>query len=72
MYGWLTELTEGRKSPIFANISQQSRANDLTIGRQNLNQLSHPNATLAPKARQARASGENFELHDTIATSKAS
>ena len=31
--------------------------NDLTIGWQNLNQLSHPNATLAPPAR---ASGENL------------
>ena len=36
--------------------------NDLTIGCQNLNLLSQPNATLAPKARQrqARASGENL------------
>ena len=32
-------------------------ANDLTIGWQNLNPLSHTNATLAPQARQARASG---------------
>ena len=31
--------------------------NDLTKGWQNLNQLSHPNATLAP---QVRASGENL------------
>ena len=31
---------------------------DLTIGWQNLNLLSHPNATLAPQARQARVSGE--------------
>ena len=31
--------------------------NDLTIEWQNLNQ---PNATLAPQARQARASGENL------------
>ena len=31
-----------------------------TIGWQNSNPLSHPNATLAPQARQARASGENF------------
>ena len=69
MYGWLTELTEG-KSPIFANISQQSRVKDLTIGWQNLNPLSHPNATLAPRARQARASGENLNC-DTSATSKA-
>ena len=60
VYGWLTELTEGRKSPIFANISQQSRVKDLTIGWQNLNPLSHPNATLAPRARQARPSGENL------------
>ena len=34
--------------------------NDLTIGCQKLNLLSHPNATLAPQARQARSSGENF------------
>ena len=33
-------------------------SNDLTIGWQNLNLLSHPNATQAPQARQARASGE--------------
>ena len=31
--------------------------NDLTVGRQKLNPLSHQNATLAP---QARASGENW------------
>ena len=31
--------------------------NDHTIGWQNLNPLSHPNATLAPYVRQARASG---------------
>ena len=42
--------------------------NDLTIGWQNLNLLSHTNATLAPQARQARDSGE---LCDTSATSKA-
>ena len=35
-------------------------ANDLTIGWQNLNLLGHPNATLAPEARQARPSGENL------------
>ena len=34
--------------------------NDLAIGWQNGNHLSHPNATLAPQARQARASGENL------------
>ena len=34
--------------------------NDLTIGWQNLNPLSHPNATLAPEDRQAKASGENL------------
>ena len=36
--------------------------NDLTIEWQNLNQLSHSNATLAPEARQARASGENLNF----------
>ena len=30
------------------------RINDLTIGWQNLNPLSHPNATLAPQERQAK------------------
>ena len=35
-------------------------ANDLTIGWQNLNSLSHPNATLAPQARQVRATVENL------------
>ena len=30
------------------------------IGLKNLNLLSQPNATLAPQARQARASGENL------------
>ena len=34
--------------------------NDLTIGWQNVNPLSHPNATLVPQTRQARASGENL------------
>ena len=53
-------VDRGKKSPIFANISQQSRVNDLTIGWQNLNLLSHSNTTLAPQSRQARASGENL------------
>ena len=35
--------------------------NDLTTGCQKLNPLSHPNTTLAPQARQARASGENLK-----------
>ena len=35
-------------------------SNNLTIGWQNLNPLNHPNATLAPQAWQARASGENL------------
>ena len=40
------------------------QSNDLTIGWQNSNLLSHPDATLAPKSRQARTSGEilNFLL----------
>ena len=41
--------------------------NDLTKGWQNLNPLSHPNATLVPQARQARASGENLN-YTTLAT----
>ena len=38
--------------------------NDLTTGWQNLNPLSHPNATLAPQARQAKLSSEilNYSL----------
>ena len=38
--------------------------NDLTLGWQNLNPLSHLNSTLAPQARQARPSGEilNYSL----------
>ena len=37
-----------------------SDINDLTIGWQNLNPLSHTNATLAPQARQSRGSSENL------------
>ena len=39
---------------------RQEWSNDLTIGWQNLNLLSHSNTTLAPQARQAKASGENL------------
>ena len=39
---------------------QPASTNDLTTGWQNLNPLSHPNATLAPQARQTRASGGNL------------
>ena len=42
------------------NCHMSPLSNDLTIGWQNLNPLSHPNATLVPQARQARASGENL------------
>ena len=42
------------------NVDRSVICNDLTIGWQGLNLLSHPNATLAPQARQARASGENL------------
>ena len=34
----------------------------ITLGWQNLNPLSYSNATLAPQARQARASSENLTL----------
>ena len=34
--------------------------NDHNIGWQNSNPLSQPNVTLAPQARQAKASGENL------------
>ena len=36
------------------------RTNDHTIGWQNLNLLIQLNTTLAPQARQARASGKNL------------
>ena len=39
---------------------RQHHTSDLTIGWQNINPLSHFIATLAPQARQAKAS---FELH---------
>ena len=45
---------------VITTTTETSQANDLTVGWQNLNPLSHPNATLAPQARQARASGENL------------
>ena len=37
---------------------RQQQTNDLTIGWQNLNPLSHFIATLVPQGRQAKASGE--------------
>ena len=40
------------------NVDRSVICNDLTIGWQNLNLLSHSNAILAPQARQARPSGE--------------
>ena len=44
-----------------ATISSKNKwGNDDTIGWQNLNLLSHSNATIAPQARQARASGINL------------
>ena len=42
------------------DVADSSQTNNLTIGWQKLNLLSHPNATLAPQVRQARASGENL------------
>ena len=46
-----------------------SGANDLTVGWQKLNPLSHPNATLAP---QARASGENLNYMTLVPQARAS
>ena len=43
-----------------AKLSCSLSINDLTIGWQNWNLLSHPNATQALQTGQARASGENF------------
>ena len=42
------------------------KTNDLTIGWQNLNALTHPNATLAPQARQAGASGAILLLAESL------
>ena len=39
-------------------VRQRTDINDLTIGWQNLNLLSHPKSVLAPQARQARTCGE--------------
>ena len=49
-------------SSVWSNGSSEgiNESNDLTIGWQYLNPLSRPNAALAPQARQARASGENW------------
>ena len=47
-------------------LSHSSMSNDHTLEWQNLNAPSHPNATLAPQARQARASGENL-YYETLA-----
>ena len=49
------------------NESNWPKINDHTIGWQNLSPLSHPNATLAPQARHARASGKNLK-YVTLAT----
>ena len=40
---------------------KKSFVNDLSVGWQNLNLLSHPYATLAPQTRQSRASAENLK-----------
>ena len=42
--------------------------NDHTVGWQNSNPLSHPNATLALQAMQARASGENLNYETIVST----
>ena len=48
------------------NDENSDKPNDHTKGWQNLNQLSHPNTTLAPQARQARVSGKNLN-YETLA-----
>ena len=53
--------------------TETSQANDLTLGWQNLNLLSHPNATLAPQARQVRASiGKNLNYVTLAPQARAS
>ena len=57
---WAGALTTHREDSVseeeMSAVQQWAAANDLTIGWQNSNLLSHPNATLA---LQARPSGEN-------------
>ena len=56
-------------APVCRGLCSMSRTlsqvikNDLSIGWKNFNLLSHPNATLAPQARQARAS---LKIYDTM------
>ena len=47
-------------------------SNDITVGWQNLNLLSHPHATLAPQIRQARASGENLNYMTLVQQARPS
>ena len=51
-------------------VIQSSELNDHTLGWLNSNLLSHPNATLAPQARQAMASGENFNYMTLVAQAR--
>ena len=44
----------------------------ILVGWQNLNLLSQPNATLAPKVMQARASGENMNYVTLAPQARAS
>ena len=46
--------------PTHRGLHRSELFNDLTIEWNNLNPLSHPNATLVPQARQAKASSENL------------
>ena len=54
-----TDWTKLHHSPHLTLLPRPG-TNDLTIGWQNLNLPSHPNATLAPQTRQARPSGETL------------
>ena len=49
-----------RRFPSSSKSTTSTVINDHTVGWENLNLLSHPNAILAPQARQARASGKNL------------
>ena len=65
----VTSVADQLNSSKFQSLLTNVSCNDLTIGWQNSNPLSHPNATLAPQARQARASGKNLNYVTLLAES---
>ena len=60
MIGAMCELSLQLKPEQCSDVTGGAMIIPIILGWQNLNLQSHPNATLAPQARQARASGENL------------